>query len=185
MKNGTLLPTIAGLVIGIGLVLVFSTMIGSLNEEHRLFRGEIGSLTSSCPEGVDFASRSQECLFADVPNMMLLVGDTGYGGDKGSFCTKQGCVDTIFIIPDVLIQVQQGSEITFASSGGKQPSQLGVSIYRGENRLTDLRLTPTRFVDTFRVDLEKGEYIFFVGAHWMNGEFSEMSATYFYKVSVQ
>ena len=185
MTDDSLLPTVAGLVIGIGLILVLSIMAGSLNQEHRLFRGEIGSLTSSCPENVDLASRSQECLFAGVPNMMLLVGDTGYGGDKGSFCTEQGCVDTVFIVPDSLIQIQKGSQITFASSGIKQPSQLGVTIYKGENQLTDLRLTPTRYVDTFRVDLEIGEYIFFVGAHWMNGEFSEKDATYFFKVSVQ
>ena len=185
MIDESLLPTIAGLAIGIGLVSVLSLMIGSLNQERRLFRGEFGSLTSTCPEGVDVASRSQECLFAGVPNMMLLVGDTGYGGDKGSFCTEQGCVDTIFIVPDGRIQVQQGSQITFAPSGIKQPTQLGISIYKGENQLTDLKLTPTRYVDTFEVDLEKGEYIFFVGAHWMKGEFSEISATYYFNVSVQ
>ena len=83
------------------------------------------------------------------------------------------------------IQVQQGSQITFAPSGIKQPTQLGISIYKGENQLTDLKLTPTRYVDTFEVDLEKGKYIFFVGAHWMKGEFSEISATYYFNVSVQ
>jgi hypothetical protein len=116
-----------------------------------------------------------------------IAGQDSYLGDKGSFCSQGICVDTVLIVPEKLIRVERNTEIDFESIGFRQPDEVGVSLWNGVNRPApgDLELVQSAEDSSkFVADLPDGDYILQVGATWMDGEFSEMSATYYYKIIV-
>jgi hypothetical protein len=136
----------------------------------------------------DPATEPNVCLFARVPDMALNVaGVKSYFGDKGSFCAPDVCVDTVLIVPEKLIEIERGTEIDFEIIGFRQPELVDVYLWKGVNRPVTDDLQLTRSTDDnskFTVDLPNGDYILQVGVQWMKGEYSEMSATYYYKIRV-
>ncbi|MEP0823939.1 MAG: hypothetical protein HRF40_00485 [Nitrososphaera sp.] len=134
----------------------------------------------------DPATEPSVCLFSRVPDMTLSVaGDKNYFGDKGSFCATDVCVDTVFIVPEKLIRIEKGAEIAFEAANFRQPEQVGVLVYKDENRQAFDDLQLMQLTDNkFKVDLPDGDYILQVSVNWMKGEYSEMSASYYYKIRV-
>jgi plastocyanin len=144
------------------------------------------SNTIDCKKYASPALEPQECLNARVPDLTLSVAGQKYTGDKGSFCAPDICADTMFIIPEALVRIEKGSEIAFEAVGSRQPDMLDVTIYVGENTPApdNMQLSKRNETRRFTVDLPAGDYIFFVSANWMKSEYSEMGATYYYKVRV-
>jgi hypothetical protein len=140
-----------------------------------------------CKKYSDPASEPNVCLFARVPDMALnIAGHDIYHGDKGSFCSQDICVDTVVIVPEKLILIERGTEIDLETIGFRQPDEVGISLWKGVNRpASDLQLIQsTEDNSKFTADIPDGDYVLQVGANWMKGEYSEMSATYYYKVRV-
>lgn len=184
--NSETVPVLVGLVVGIALIVSFAS-IPIPEIPHSVPGNDRNGKTNDCERYTDPATEPQECLNARVPDMTLNIADKKYPGDKGSFCAPDVCVDTIFIVPEELIRIEKGSVIVFEAVGLRQPDMLGITIYKGENRRTpdDLQLPQSREkIGKFVVDLPSGDYILFVGANWMEGGYSDLDATYYYKIRV-
>lgn len=185
-NEGITAPVIAGLAVGVTFIVTLAMM--NFNALSQLSQGngsDNDTTAIDCEKFTDLASEPQRCLDARVPDMTMTIASRKYYGDKGSFCSPSVCVDKIFIVPEKLIRIEKGTEVAFEVVGFRQPDMLGVTIYKGENRpAEDLQLGQTNDKSKFIVDLPNGDYIFFVSANWMKGQYSEMSATYFYKVKV-
>lgn len=105
-------------------------------------------------------------------------------GKIGSYCLGGVCADTAFIVPELLIEIKNGSTIEFQIPNNDQPDELGVVVYKGENNMVEQQLTSFG-VGEYKIDLPSGnEYILFVGAHCMDGEYSAGSAVYYYRIRV-
>jgi hypothetical protein len=179
-------PVLVGLAVGIAFVVTLA-MIPIPEIPHSVLGNDSDGNAIDCERYTDPATEPQECLNARVPDMTLNIAGQKYLGDKGSFCAPDVCVDTIFIVPEELIRVAKGSVIVFEAVGLRQPEMLGITIYKGENRSApdDLQLPQSREkIWKFVVDLPSGDYILFVGANWMEVGYSEMDATYYYKIRV-
>lgn len=141
-----------------------------------------------CEKYSEPAAEPGLCLFGRVPVMALnIAGNNIYYGDNGSFCAPAVCVDTVLIVPEKLIRIEKGTEIEFETIGFRQPEQVDVSLWKGVNRpvFGDLQLKQSTDDNSkFTVDLPDGDYILQLGVQWMKSEYSEMSATYYYKIRV-
>lgn len=104
-------------------------------------------------------------------------------GETGSYCWSRICADTMFIVPELEIEIRRGSTVEFQVSDYEQPDELGVIVYQDANELADQQLVDLPN-DEYLVDLPEGDYVFFVGATWMEGEYSTGDATYYYKIKV-
>lgn len=155
------------------------------------------SVTSEqVPEGtvleVNITDSDNDPVYSKLPEMSMIVhtpdNDSGltfaWEGRIGSYCWGGVCADTAFIVPELSIEIKKGSTIEFQISNNEQPDELGVIVYKGENKLADQQLASLG-TGEYKIDLPRGnEYILFMGASWKDGEYSAGSAVYYYKIQV-
>jgi hypothetical protein len=135
------------------------------------------------------AEYSLSSLYAQPPNMFLIVDGKQYNGEKGSFCHANGCADTGFGMPQELAIVEKGSEVSVRVAGYLQPSQLYWVLanelgedrnYTQKQEMIAQKLNSTKFV----IDLDEGDYILSIQAIWAGYHTDVGNASYDYHVRV-
>lgn len=152
--------------------------------EERLL--EVKIIDSNADDTIDYTRLPEMSMFvypADDGNE-----DDGMAqqiaGIRGTYCWRNVCADSIFIVPDNTIEIERGSTIEFQITNNKQPDELDAVVFTGVNEHADRQLV---LLDDgrYRVDLpEDGEYTLLAGAYWKNGEYSADDAFYYYKIRV-
>lgn len=162
MSNSAIAPVIAGLAVGVIFIVAIALTENSL---------------------------SSTSFYTQPPNMFLIVDDgKQYNGEKGSFCHANGCADAGFSMPQDLVVIEKGSEVSVRAAGYLQPSQLYWVLANGfengnftqEQEMIAQKLNSTKFV----IDLDGGDYILNVQAIWA-GYYTEVgNASYNYHIRV-
>lgn len=192
-------PVIAGLAVGVGLVVVFAFLpFDSSNPP--------ASLNINNTENLEFKTKYN---FPKIPDLHMIVNSTGrvYAAEEGSYCWDRVCRDTIPIVPENTIVLDRGNEIEFKIINYKQPDVFEAHLTSEDPSLqvrciTDnvtggISCAPPEGVDLpdltkldsdfkYKVDVPSGFYMIGAGANWLTEDGNpESDSSYYYRVQVK
>jgi|GEM_PF-3457749 len=192
MSSGLLIPVLAGLCVGVAIVLTFSLHFSGT---EPLFEPILSRPNSSEP-----------------PQVQLIVAEGGYpigkhSGVRGSYCWSLVCADTGVLISNTIIGIEPGTIVQFQSvitpEVKIQPDELSAILYE-TNKLDvfsnfgDIQIASFRSGEglhqleskekgTFVIDVPNGNYVLQIFARWNSGGNPDLphgDVSYYYRVSV-
>lgn len=186
MDDGLAVAVIAGLVVGIALIVLFALVfLPYLDIDDNVQRVEYQT----------------DYNHENIPDLHLIVKKDGkrYAGEEGSYCWDSVCADYGEIIPKFTIVIEKGSEIKFEFVNFSMPETFGVTIntvpFLGGCRTDNVTgqtscglpegiiasdLTRLSNDYEYNVDVPQGLYTVAAGGNWQ-----ENDASYYYRVQVR